>query len=300
MKNNYPDELWLGTMLNKEVRWVILNMTKTVGEAAQRHQTTPVASAALGRLMGASLLLASSMKENEAVTLRLLGDGPLGGVVAIGHASGEVRGYVREPLVDLPLNAQGKLDVAQAVGSGEFVVNRSIKGGEGYTGTVPIVSGEIAEDLVHYLMYSEQIPSAALLGVLIERDLQVAGAGGLLFQLMPGASEESIQALENRLAQYQKGISSIVAESASMEELVTTLMGDLDYQVLEKRPVRFQCTCSKERVSNTLISLGKDGLQEILEDKEAELVCHFCNEHYTFSEAELVELYNQVMKESQS
>ncbi|NMA68786.1 MAG: Hsp33 family molecular chaperone HslO, partial [Desulfitobacterium sp.] len=142
-----------------------------------------------------------------------------------------------------------------------------------------------------------QIPSAALLGVLIERDLQVAGAGGLLFQLMPGASEEAIQALENRLAQHDKGISSIVAESASMEELVAALMGDLDYQILEKRPIRFQCTCSKERVSNTLVSLGKDGLREIMEDKQAELICHFCNEHYNFTEAELVELYNQVTKD---
>ncbi len=298
MKNNYADELWLGTMLNNEVRWVILNITKTVREAAKRHQTTPVATAALGRLMGASLLLSSSMKGNEAVTLRLLGDGPIGGVVAIGNAAGEVRGYVREPLVDLPLNPQGKLDVAQAVGAGEFVVNRSTGNGEGYTGTVPIVSGEIAEDLVHYLMNSEQIPSAALLGVLVEKDLEVAGSGGLLFQLLPGASEESIQALEKRLAQFAQGISSIAAESASMEEFVATLMGDLEYQVLEKRPVRFQCNCSKERVSSTLISLGKDGLKEIVEDKQAELICHFCNEHYNFTEAELVDLYNQVTKDS--
>lgn len=298
MKNNYADELWLGTMLNKEVRWVILNITKTVREAAKRHQTTPVATAALGRLMGASLLLASSMKGNEAVTLRLLGDGPIGGVVAIGNAAGEVRGYVREPFVDLPLNPQGKLDVAQAVGTGEFVVNRSTGNGEGYTGTVPIVSGEIAEDLVHYLMNSEQIPSAALLGVLVEKDLEVAGSGGLLFQLLPGASEESIQALENRLAQFDQGISSIAAESESMEEFVATLMGDLEYQVLEKRPIRFQCKCSKERVSGTLISLGKDGLQEIIEDKQAELICHFCNERYHFTEEELVDLYNQVTKES--
>ncbi|MGI1659152.1 MAG: Hsp33 family molecular chaperone HslO [Desulfitobacterium sp.] len=292
MSNKYADELWLGTLGNGEIRWVGIGMTNTVEEAASRHQTTPVATAALGRLMGASLLLASSMKAEEAITLRLLGDGPLGGVVAVGNARGEVRGYVHEPQVDLPLNEKGKLDVAGAVGAGEFCVSRSLSNGENYTGMVPIVSGEIADDLVHYLLTSEQVPSAALLGVLVEKDHHVAGAAGMLFQLLPGASEESIQMLENRLSQIT-GISQIAADSDSMEDLVRNLMGDMEYRVLEKRPVHFRCTCSNERVGETLISVGKEGLEDLVEDQHAELICHFCNEHYNFDEADLRELYQQ-------
>jgi molecular chaperone Hsp33 len=289
----YTDELWLGTLLNGEARWVIAGTTNTVEEASSRHQTSPVATAALGRLMTSSLLLASSLKEEEALTLRLLGDGPLGGVVAVGNVRGEVRGYVHEPNVDLPLNEAGKLDVAGAVGAGEFVVSRSLANGENYTGMVPIVSGEIAEDLVHYLLNSEQIPSAALLGVLVEKDHHVAGAAGLMIQLLPDASEETIQAIEDHLAEFERGISQIAAESTSMAGLVQDLLGDLPYQVLEKRPVNFQCNCSKDRVSGTLVSLGREGFQEILEDKQAELVCHFCNEHYHFNEEELHKLYEQ-------
>lgn len=289
----YTDELWLGTLLNGEARWVIAGTTNAVEEASGRHQTTPVATAALGRLMSASLLLASSLKDDEAITLRLLGDGPLGGVVTIGNAQGEVRGYVQEPNVELPLNAAGKLDVAGAVGAGEFVVSRSLANGENYTGMVPIVSGEIAEDLVHYLLSSEQIPSAALLGVLVEKDLHVAGSAGLMIQLLPDASEETIQAIENHLGQLSRGISQIAAESTSMDGLVQDLIGGLQYQVLEKRSVKFLCTCSKERVSGTLVSLGREGFKEVLEDKKAELICHFCNEHYQFDEAELHTLYEQ-------
>jgi molecular chaperone Hsp33 len=289
----YSDELWLGTLLHGEARWVITGTTNAVEEASSRHQTTPVASAALGRLMSASLLLASSLKDNEAITLRLLGDGPLGGAVAIGNAQGEVRGYVHEPHIDIPLNAQGKLDVSGAVGAGEFVVSRSLANGENYTGMVPIVSGEIAEDLVHYLLNSEQIPSAALLGVVVERDLHIAGSAGLMIQLLPDASEETIQAIETHLGQLTRGISQIAAESTSMEGLVKALIGELPYEILEKRPVRFNCNCSKDRVSGTIVSLGREGFKEILEDKEAELVCHFCNEHYHFNEKELRELYEQ-------
>ncbi|HHY25598.1 MAG TPA: Hsp33 family molecular chaperone HslO [Desulfitobacterium dehalogenans] len=293
MDNKYSDELWLGTLGNGEVRWVAVGMTNTVEEAANRHHTTPVATAALGRLMGASLLLASSMKAEEAITLRLLGDGPLGGVVAVGNPQGEARGYVQEPQVELPLNSKGKLNVSGAVGAGEFVVSHSLANGESYTGMVPLVSGEIADDLVHYLLNSEQVRSAALLGVMVGKDSHVAGAAGMLFQLLPDASEESVQALEAQLAQIQ-GISQIAADSTTMEELVRELMGDLDYRVLEKRPVQYKCTCSKERVSETLISIGKEGFEELLEDKQAELVCHFCNEHYHFDEGELRELYEQV------
>lgn len=293
MPNDIHDEMWLGTLLEGQARWVVTRATDLVEEARRRHQTSPVATAALGRLMTGSLLLASSLKGNENITIRLLGDGPLGGVVAVGNAHGEVRGYVHEPFADLPLNEKGKLDVAQAVGQGEFAVSKSLENGENYTSTVPLVSGEIAEDLVHYLLKSEQISSAALLGVLVERNYQVTGAGGLLIQLLPGASEECIDKIEEQLKKLDQGISKIAVESHSMDEMVQTLLGDLSYQVLEKRPAGFHCTCSKERLGATLMSLGREGLKEILEDKQAELVCHFCNEHYLFDEKELIELYEQ-------
>lgn len=293
MPKDMHDEIWVGTLLQGEARWVVARTTDLVEEARKRHQTSPVATAALGRLMTGALLLARSLKGEEEITIRLLGDGPLGGALAIGNAQGEVRGYVHEPLVDLPLNEKGKLDVARAVGQGEFAVSKSLENGENYTSMIPLVSGEIAEDLVHYLLKSEQIPSAALLGVLVERDFQVAGAAGLLIQLLPGAGDESIEKIEEQIKGLTQGISKIAAESDSMEEIVHRLLDGLSYQVLEKRSSEFKCSCSKERVGATLISLGREGFKEILEDKHAELICHFCNEHYQFEENELIALYEQ-------
>lgn len=287
------DELWLGTMLEGNARWVLVRSTDTAEEARRRHGMSPVATAALGRLMTGALIFASSLKGDESVTLRLLGDGPLEGVVAVGNAQGEVRGYVREPLVDLPLKPSGKLDVGAAVGRGELAVSRSLQNGEIYTGMVPLVSGEIAEDLVHYLLSSEQIPSAMLLGVLVEKDYHVAGAGGFLIQLLPGASEENIQAIENLLGQLEVGISDLAAQSKNMDELLSRLMGRLSYHVLERRPVSFTCTCSKERLSGTLVSLGKNEIANLIADEKAEMVCHFCNERYQFNKEELQEIWER-------
>ncbi|MCB8813985.1 Hsp33 family molecular chaperone HslO [Desulfosporosinus shakirovi] len=287
------DELWIGTMLEGNARWVLVKSTNTVEEARRRHGMSPVATAALGRLMTGALILASSLKGEESVTLRLLGDGPLEGVVAVGNAQGEVRGYVREPLVDLPLKASGKLDVGAAVGCGELTVSRSLQNGEVYTGTVPMVSGEIAEDLVHYLLSSEQIPSAMLLGVLVEKDYHVAGAGGFLIQPLPGATEEDIQAIESQLGLLGAGISEMVAQSENMDELLGHLMGKLSYHVLERRSVGFTCTCSKERLSGTLVSLGKKEIADLIADEKAEMVCHFCNEHFQFNIEELREIWER-------
>ncbi|KUO79024.1 MAG: molecular chaperone Hsp33 [Desulfosporosinus sp. BRH_c37] len=287
------DELLIGTMLEGKARWVAVRTTDTVEEARRRHGMSPVATAALGRLMTGTLILASSLKGDESITLRLLGDGPLQGVVAVGNAQGEVRGYVQEPLVDLPLKDSGKLDVGSAVGLGELAVSRSLQNGEVYTGMVPMVSGEIAEDLVHYLLTSEQIPSAMLLGVLVEKDYHVAGAAGLLIQPLPGATEGDIQAIESLLGQLGVGISELVAQSQSIEEMLDQLMGQLPYHVLERRMVEFSCNCSKERLSDTLISIGKKEIANLITDGKAEMVCHFCNEHYQFTLDELEELWGR-------
>lgn len=289
----FQDEMWIGTMLNGEARWVLARTTDTVEEAHNRHQTAPLASAALGRALTGNLLLASSLKDGESVTLRFLGDGPLGGIVTVGNAGGNVRGYVQEPGVELEPSISGKLDVARAVGQGEVVVSRSLQNGEVHNGMVSIVSGEIAEDLVHYLVTSEQIPSAMLLGVLVEKDLHVAGSVGLLIQPLPGAPEEIIEAIETRLSQLT-GFSSLAAECRSMEELADRLMGELPYHVLERRPVKFACRCSKERLSETLVSLGREELESLVEEGNAELICHFCNEHYEFTSEELTGLLEAI------
>lgn len=289
------DELWIGTMLEGKARWVAVRTTDTVEEARRRHGMSPVATAALGRLMTGTLILASSLKGDESTTVRLLGDGPLEGVVAVGNAQGEVRGYVQEPLVDLPLKASGKLDVGLAVGLGELAVSRSLQNGEVYTGMVPMVSGEIAEDLVHYLLTSEQIPSAMLLGVMVEKDYHVAGAGGLLIQPLPGATEGDIQAIESQLGQLRLGISELVAQSQSMDELLDHLMGQLPYHILERREVGFSCTCSKARLSDTLLSLGQKEIADLISDGKAEMVCHFCNEHYSFNVEELQKISERGM-----
>jgi len=284
------DELWIGTMLEGKARWVVVRTTDTVEEARRRHGMSPVATAALGRLMTGTLILASSLKGEESITLRLLGDGPLEGVIAVGNAQGEVRGYVREPLLDLPLKDSGKLDVGAAVGLGELAVSRSLQNGENYTGMVPMVSGEIAEDLVHYLLTSEQIPSALLLGVMVEKDYHVAGAAGFLIQPLPGATEEDIQAVEGQLGQLKTGISELTAQSQNMDELLNRLMGQLPYRVLERRAVKFSCPCSKEHMTDTLVSLGKKEIADLISDGKAELVCHFCNEHYLFDGEELQQI----------
>jgi len=287
------DELLIGTMLEGKARWVVVRTTDTVEEARRRHGMSPVATAALGRLMTGALILASSLKGEESITLRLLGDGPLEGVVAVGNAQGEVRGYVQEPLVDLPLKSSGKLDVGAAVGLGELAVSRSLQNGEVYTGMVPMVSGEIAEDLVHYLLTSEQIPSALLLGVMVEKDYHVAGAAGFLIQPLPGATEEDIQAVESQLGQLRSGISELTAQSRNMDELLIRLMGQLPYHVLERRAVKFSCTCSKVRMTDTLVSLGKKEIADLISDGKAELVCHFCNEHYAFDAEELQQIHRR-------
>ena len=287
------DELWIGTMLEGKARWVVVRTTDTVEEARQRHGMSPVATAALGRLMTGALILASSLKGEESITLRLLGDGPLEGVVAVGNAQGEVRGYVREPLVDLPLKDSGKLDVATAVGLGELAVSRSLQNGEVYTGMVPMVSGEVAEDLVHYLLTSEQIPSALLLGVMVEKDYHVAGAAGFLIQPLPGATEGDIQAIESQIGQLRTGISELAAQSENMDELLNRLMGQLPHHVLERRAVKFSCTCSKVRMTDTLVSIGKKEIADLISDGKAELVCHFCNEHYPFDVDELQQIHGR-------
>jgi molecular chaperone Hsp33 len=270
--------------------------TALVAEAARRHQTSPTATAALGRTLTGTLLLGSSLKELDRLTVQITGDGPIGGITAEANASGQVRGYVRNPEAHVALNETGKLDVKGIVGSGMFYVTRESGYDLGlyrdpYRGSVPIVSGEIAEDFAFYLMKSEQIPSAVMLGVLLKADETgdafVAAAGGLMIQIMPGADEKTVASIESSVSRTPQ-TTTMIREGASPADLLRAALGPIDFEILDERPVSFTCSCSYERAVSLISSIDRRELEAMLrEDRGAVMTCHFCNESYRMDEAEL-------------
>lgn len=274
-----------------EVRAYAVRTTETVAEAQRRHDTWATASAALGRSMTASVMMGSMLKGNAKLTVKIDGDGPLGHILVDTNSEGEVRGYVANPQVDFPVNDKGKLDVRRAVGTnGTLTVVKDIGLKEKFSGQVPLVSGEIGEDFTYYFVNSEQVPSAVGVGVLVNPDHSISAAGGFILQMMPGATEKTISKVEKSL-QKVRAVSTLIQEGMSPEEILYELLGKDHVKILDQMPVRFQCTCSKERFSNALISLGVDELQEMIdEDGKAEAQCHFCNEKYQFSREELEKL----------
>lgn len=283
-----PDE-WVRAMAGDgNIRVLAVRSSRTVEEARRRHGTAPTATAALGRVLTATALLAATLKDGQRVTLRVVGDGPLGYLIADGGADGSVRGYVRHPEVHLPLRPDGKLDVGGAVGArGHLHVTRDLGLREPYTGSAPLVSGEIGEDLTHYFWRSEQIPSLVSLGVLVNRDGSVAAAGGLFVQLLPGADRSWVERLEAN-ARELSGISRRIEAGMSPEQMVGVALQGFPYKVLERGEVRFACRCSRERAEDLLASLGRREIADMLaEDGRAELACHFCGERYLFSADDL-------------
>lgn len=268
--------------------------TGLAGEAARRHDTWPVATAALGRALTGAALLGAGLKGKESVTLRIDGGGPLGGLIADADGDGNVRGYVRNPHLDLPPNALGKLDVGAAVGRDGFLhVTRDMGLKDMYTGTSALVSGEIAEDITYYLWSSEQTPSAVALGVLVDPDGAVRAAGGYMVQLLPGTGEDERRRLEENL-QALGSVSLAVERGMTPEELLAGALQGLDVKLLDRQELRFRCRCSRERAAGILLGLGPDELREMLErDGGAELRCEFCAEVYRFDAAELTELLGQ-------
>lgn len=262
--------------------------TDLVDEARRRHDTWPTATAALGRAMTGAALLGATLKEqNESLTLRIAGDGPLGGIICDADEQGQVRGYVNQAHVDLDLNPDGKLDVAGAVGEGHLHVTRQLTVEGTYTGTAEIISGEIAEDLAYYLTKSEQTPSAVALGVRIGPDGAVAAAGGYLVQLLPATSESDVEQLEVNIHALG-AVSATIEQGLGPEAILASLLAGIDYQILAKRDLHFACRCSRERALGALALVESEELEVMLkEDKGAELTCHFCNEVYHFTEAEL-------------
>lgn len=277
------------------VKAAAISARDTVERARAIHDCWPVASAALGRLLMAASMMGAAMKEEDAsVTLRVRGGGPLGALTAVSDSSGNVRGYVQNPAVDVPRKAKGKLDVGAAVGAdGELTVIRDLGLKEPYIGSVQLVGGEIAEDVAAYFVESEQVPTACALGVLIAPDQTVQAAGGYLIQLLPGADETVISSLE-------RGVARLGAVSARLDggmdplELLREVLSEFELEVLESTPIEYRCYCSEDRVARALISLGKDELTSLIEEQGgAELTCQFCDKVYRFSKGDLQTLLDE-------
>ena len=281
-----------GTSKNHGIRIFAADTTSMVEEARRLHNTSPVASAALGRALTASSIMGIMMKgDNDKLTLSINGKGPLGTIVCVADSKGTVKGYVSNPLVDIPSRADGKLDVGSAVGiNGLVTIIKDMGMKEPYTGQYPLVNGEIAEDLTAYYADSEQQPSAIALGVLVDVDYSIKAAGGFIVQLMPEAEEKDIDILEKNLSQITS-VSHLIDDGKTPEDLINLVLKDLEPMIYEKIPVSYKCDCSRERIEKALISIGKKDLDEIIkEDKLAEISCHFCNTVYHFNEAELIDL----------
>ncbi|HIS56466.1 MAG: Hsp33 family molecular chaperone HslO [Lachnospiraceae bacterium] len=288
------DYMIRATAAEGQIRAFAATTKDLVEYARAAHNTSPVATAALGRLLTAGTMMGPMMKgEQDLLTLKIQGDGPIQGITVTADSMGNVKGYVGNPEVMLPPNAKGKLDVAGAVGIGVLSVIKDIGLKEPYVGQTILVSGEIAEDLTYYYATSEQTPSCVALGVLINKTNTVRQAGGFILQLMPGASEEVVSALETKIASLAP-VTSMLDQGMNPEAILQDILGDMGLEIMDQIPVQFHCNCSKERVSRALASIDPKDIQEMIEDgKPIEVNCHFCNKNYTFSPEELQEMLEQ-------
>ncbi len=277
------------------IKAMAISGTSLVERARQIHDTWPVATAALGRLLMAASMMGNMLKEQDgSVTLRVKGDGPLGTVLAVSDNMGNVRGYVENPAVDVPRKSHAKLDVGSAVGpGGTLTVVKDLGLKEPYVGSIQLISGEIAEDIAAYFVESEQIPTACALGVLISPDQTVRAAGGYLIQLLPGADESVISAIE-------RGVARVGAVSAQLDrglgpvELLQDVLSDFQLEMLETSPVEYRCYCSRERVSRALISVGASELKSLIQEQgSTDLTCQFCDKVYHFTREDLESLLQE-------
>ena len=278
------------------VKAVAVTTADIVERARQIHKTLPTATAALGRLLSAASMMGNMQKvENGSITLQVKGGGPLGTVLAVSDAEGNVRGYVTNPQISLLEKYRGKLDVGAAVGTeGMLTVIRDLQMKEPYVGSVELVSGEIAEDITEYFVQSEQTPTACALGVLVDTDQSVRASGGYIIQLLPGAPDDVIDKIE---AGIQKGgaVTGMLDRGLTAQQLLETVMGDMDLEILETTPVEYRCYCSRDRVTATLISLGRKELEEIVEEGETvHIECQFCDTIYDFTPGEIKEILEEI------
>ena len=291
------DYMVRATAANASIRAFACTTRETVEAARQAHNTSPVVSAALGRLLSAGAMMGSMLKgDKDILTLIIKGTGPAKGVTVTADSKGNVKGYPINPWVVIPANAKGKLDVAGALGSGVLTVIKDMGLKEPYSGQVDLQTSEIAEDLTYYFATSEQVPSAAGLGVLMSHENTVKQAGGFIIQLMPFTSDETIAKLEENLAKVDS-VTSLLDKGLTPEELLRTVLEGFDVEINDTMPVQFHCDCSKEKVEKVLISIGKKDLQEMINDgKDVEVNCQFCNKNYKFSVEELKKLLVKAKK----
>ena len=285
------DYIIRATAANDQIRAFATVTTEMVETAREHHNTSPVATAVLGRLLTAGAMMGSMMKgEKDVLTLQIKAGGPLQGITVTADSQGNVKGYVGNPDVCIPANSKGKLDVAGAVGPGFLTVIKDMGLKEPYSGQVMLQTCEIAEDLTYYFATSEQVPSAVGLGVLMNKNNTVRQAGGFIVQLMPFAEEEVISRLEQNV-QKINSVTNLLEEGHTPESLLEKVLEGFDIQINEKMDTRFHCNCSKERVAKALISIGRKELNEMIQEgKPIEMNCHFCNTNYNFTVEELKEI----------
>ena len=270
---------------------IAVDSTDIVAYMERIHCTSAVTSAALGRLLTAASMMGSQLKgEKDSLTLRLNGNGPAGPVVAVSDSSGNVRGYIGEPVVEIPLNKKGKLDVAGAVGKdGTLTVMMDLGLKEPYIGQVPIVSGEIAEDLTAYFAQSQQTPTVCALGVLVNPDLSIKAAGGFIIQLLPGAGDDTIDLVEESIRDIPP-VTNMITSGLSPEEICRSALKKFELEKLDEFSPEYRCNCSKERFARGIATLKNEDLEEMAQDPVTEVKCHFCNKKYRFSPQEIKKL----------
>lgn len=293
------DYILRATAANLMIRAFAIRSTELVEYARQRHGTSPVATAALGRLLSAGAMMGVMMKgEKDILTLQMKGDGPIQGLTVTADSHGNVKGYPGNPEVFIPLNYAGKLDVGAAIGYGELIVIKDLGMKEPYVSQTPLGTSEVAEDLTYYFAKSEQTPSSVALGVLISKEGTVAQAGGFIIQVMPGIQDEVVDKLEEKI-NGMTSVTNMMEQGMGPEEILEYVLGEMDLQIIDKVPTSFYCDCSKSKVSRALIAMGKDELKQIIDEgQEIEVKCHFCNTAYTYSIKEIEFLMQQAMLKS--
>lgn len=291
------DYIVRATAADNQIRAFAITSRELVEKARQIHNTSPVATAALGRLLSAGAMMGSMMKgEQDLLTLQIRGDGPLGGIIVTADSRAQVKGYVNEPTVLIPANEKGKLDVSGAIGKGMLQVIRDLGMKEPYVGQTELQTGEIAEDLTYHFATSEQIPSSVGLGVLLNRDNTVCQAGGFILQLMPYTEDKVIDTLEKRLAGMHS-VTELLDQGLTPEGILEELLGELGLTVNDTVPTSFSCNCSKERVEKAIISIGSKEIREMIQDgKPIEVKCHFCNQAYTFGIEDLKKILGRAKR----
>ena len=285
------DYIVRATAAHGQIRAFAVTSRDTVEKARAAHNTSPVVTVALGRLLSAASMMGIMMKgDDDLLTIKIESNGPVEGLTVTADSKGRVKGYAFNPNVIIPNNSKGQLDVASALGLGVMSVIKDIGLKEPYVGQTILVTSEIADDITYYFATSEQVPSSVGLGVLMNKDNTVEQAGGFIIQLMPDASEDIIDKLEKRIGEINS-VTEMLENGMTPENILEHILGDMDLDVLETIPTEFYCNCSKDRVEKAIISIGKKDIQEMIDDgKEIEVNCHFCNTKYTFSVEELKDI----------